>query len=353
MDRLPYPVLPALPAPPRQRRRWWLAGFLTLALLVVVLALSYLAFYDLTAPTGESAIVRIPKGAGAEEIGRLLEREGIVRSGRVFALLARITGAEGRLQSGVFRLEGRGTQAVLRELQSPRPVVLHLTFPEGWRAADYAARLTAAGFDGDGFRSLVERPPPELKPPYDEGPTLEGYLFPDTYAVPLGAQPLDLVRMMLRRFERELTPEREARLSILGLSVHAWVTLASMVQAEAGSVEEMPWIAGVFLNRLEIGMPLQSDPTVAYALGKRLPELDRGAGDFEADSPYNTYRYRGLPPGPINNPGASALAAVLNARRLSPRGRPYLYFFHARGRIYLNETFEGHLRDLNRYRYGR
>jgi len=196
-------------------------------------------------------------------------------------------------------------------------------------------------------------PPEDLKPPYDEGPTLEGYLFPDTYEIPVDARPEEIIRLMLRRFDRELTPDREARLSVLGLSVHAWVTLASLVQAEAGSEEEMPWIAGVFLNRLEIGMPLQSDPTVAYALGKDLPELDRAAGDFKTDSPYNTYRNKGLPPGPINNPGAAALAAVLNAKRLSPNGKPYLYFFHARGKLYLNETFAGHLRDLNRYRYGR
>ena len=307
----------------------------------------------LIAPTGRTAIVRVPPGAGAAAIGELLEREGVVRSGRAFALLARLTGAEKKLKSGVFRLEGRGTLAVLQELLSPRPVTVRLTFPEGWRVVDYARRLAEAGFDGEGFRALARRPPPGLKPPYDEGPTLEGYLFPDTYEIPVGASPEDIIRAMLRRFARELTPERRARLRELGLSVHAWVTLASIVQAEAGSEEEMPWIAGVYLNRLEVGMPLQADPTVAYAVGKALPELDRGAGDFEADSPYNTYRHPGLPPGPINNPGSAALASVLHARRLSPRGKPYLFFFHARGKLYLNETFAGHLRDLNRYRYGR
>ncbi len=351
MDRLPYPVLPALPPPRRQRRGFpWALGFLFLAAFLASLAGG---FWYLAAPTGRTAIVRVPEGAGAAAIGALLEHEGIVRSGWVFALLARATGAEKKLKSGVFRLEGRGTLAVLKELEAPRPLTVRLTFPEGWRAVDYARRLREAGFDGEGFLALAERPPEALKPPYDEGPTLEGYLFPDTYEIPLGTGPEAIVRLMLRRFAKELTPEREARLSVLGLSVHAWVTLASIVQAEAGSEEEMPWIAGVFLNRLEIGMPLQSDPTVAYALGKDLPELDRRAGDFEADSPYNTYRYPGLPPGPINNPGSAALASVLNARRLSPKGKPYLYFFHARGKLYLNETFAGHLRDLNRYRYGR
>ena len=353
MDRLPYPVYPALPPPARGRRRRWVGLFLALVVFLFLAGGGYLYLRGLTGPTGHAAIVRIPPGAGAAAIGELLEREGVVRSGRAFALLARLTGAEKKLKSGVFRLEGRGTLAVLRELLAPRPVTVRVTFPEGWRAVDYARRLAEAGLDGEGFLALAQSPPPDLKPPYDEGPTLEGYLFPDTYEIPVGAAPREIVRMMLRRFGRELTPEREARLSVLGLSVHAWVTLASIVQAEAGSEEEMPWIAGVYLNRLEIGMPLQADPTVAYAVGKDLPELDRGAGDFEADSPYNTYKHPGLPPGAINNPGSAALRAVLEARRLSPRGEPYLYFFHARGKLYLNETFAGHLRDLNRYRYGR
>ncbi len=349
MDKLPYPALPALPPPaPRRRRGLW-----ALALAAFALWLAAFFYYQAAiAPTGKTARVRIPEGAGAAEVGRILARKGIVRSERVFALLARVTKSERRIQSGVFRLSGTGTWSVLRQLEAARPLTVRITFPEGWRAVDYARRLSAHGFDGEGFLALAMNPPAELKPPYDEGPTLEGYLFPDTYAVPLDAKPAEIVRMMLLRFERELTPEREARLSVLGLSVHAWVTLASLVQAEAGSEEEMPWIAGVFLNRLEIGMPLQSDPTVAYALKKDLPELDRGAGDFETDSPYNTYQNAGLPPGPINNPGAAALAAVLNAKRLSPNGKPYLYFFHAKGKLYLNETFADHLRDLNRYRYG-
>jgi len=351
-DRLPYPVYPALPPP--AKRRGALFYLLGAAVGVFgVLLVAALSLWYLVAPTGEVAVVRIPKGAGAAQIGRVLEEEGIVRSGRVFALLARVLGAERELRSGVFRLKGEGTLAVIEELKRAEPVATRLTFPEGWRAKDYAKRLSAAGFDGEGFLRLVENPPPGLKPPYVLGPTLEGYLFPDTYEIPVEAGPEEIVRIMIRRFERELDEERLAELSVLGLSVHAWVTLASIVQAEAGSEEEMPWIAGVFLNRLEVGMPLQADPTVAYALGKDLPELNRYAGDFEVDSPYNTYRAKGLPPGPINNPGRAALLAVLHARRLSPEGKPYLFFFHSRGELYLNETFEGHLRDLNRYRYGR
>ncbi|WP_287373033.1 endolytic transglycosylase MltG [Oceanithermus sp.] len=337
-------------APPRPRRRriwiWALAALLLLA----AGAAAWIQW--LLGPTGASAIVEIPEGAGAQAVGRILETNGLVRSGRAFALYARWKGAAARLQSGYYKLEGRGVPRLVEDLTGGRaPVMVRLVFPEGWRAVDYAERLEAAGFDGAGFLSIVRNPPAEWTPAYVEGPTLEGYLFPDTYDLPKGADPAVVVTVMLRRFDREVTPERVRAAAALKLSIHGWVTLASIVQAEAGSAAEMPAIAGVFLNRLDAGMPLQSDPTVAYALGKKLPELDRYAGDFDVDSPYNTYKHPGLPPGPIDNPGLEALLAVLNPQRSNANGLPYFYFFHAGGRLYLSSTFNEHLRKLNRYYY--
>jgi UPF0755 protein len=123
------------------------------------------------------------------------------------------------------------------------------------------------------------------------------------------------------------------------------------VQVEAGNTQEMPLIAGIFLNRLEIGMPLQSDPTIAYGLNKKLPELNRRAGDFENDTPYNSYTRRGLPPTPIANPGSAALEAVLNADRDAPDGKPWLYFVHGlKGEFRPNTNFQSHLRDVEKYR---
>ena len=337
------------PAWARVLRRWWWTG--VLAVFALLAALGAAAAW-LLGPTGATAIVEIPEGAGAQAVGRILEESGLVRSGRAFALYARWKGAAARLHSGYYKLEGRGAAELLEDLTGGRaPVMVRVVFPEGWRAVDYAERLEAAGFDGGGFLALVNDPPGEWTPAYVEGPTLEGYLFPDTYDLPKGAEPAVIVTVMLRRFDREVTPGRVKAAKALGLSVHGWVTLASIVQAEAGSAEEMPLIAGVFLNRLDAGMPLQSDPTVAYALGKRLPELDRYAGDFEVDSPYNTYKYPGLPPGPIDNPGLEALLAVLNPVRNGDNGLPYFYFFHAGGRIYPSSTFNEHLRKLNRYYY--
>ena len=197
---------------------------------------------------------------------------------------------------------------------------------------------------------LVRRPGalrPAFVPP---GAGLEGYLFPARYEIPDGSTPAEAVSLMLRRFGRELTPAVRQNLTRLGLSVHEWVTLASMVQAEAGSHAEMPVIAGVFLNRLDRGMRLQSDPTVAYGLGKPLPELDAVAGDIRRDTPWNTYTRAGLPPTPIGNPGAHALSVVFSARRTDAAGRPYLYFLHGlNGDFRPNLTLENHNRDVEAY----
>ncbi|MCS7057579.1 MAG: endolytic transglycosylase MltG [Meiothermus sp.] len=328
--------------------RWILRGVLVMFLLLAGL-MGHLLY--LMGPTGAAAEVRIPRGSGAQAVGRLLEQAGLVRSGYLFALYLRFSGLDKALKPGFYRLEGRGIRAIALALTDPsRPLRVRITFPEGWRASEMAQRLSEHNLDGARFLELVNQPTPELRPPEAEGPTLEGYLFPATYEFPMDATPEEIIRTMTRRMAQEFTPEALERLHSLGLrSVHAWVTLASIVQAEAANPSEKPFIAGVFLNRLELGMPLQADPTVAYGLGKRLPELDRNAGDFSKDTPYNTYTRRGLPPGPIGNPGAEALRAVLNPIRTNEKGQRYLYFLHAQGRLFLNVDFEGHLRDTARY----
>lgn len=329
-------------------RRWLWRGVMA---LFVTFALLLLYALWLLGPTGKEATVRIPRGATGQEVARILEEAGLLRSGYLFSAYLRFSGRAKRLVPGVYRLKGEGAFRLAQALTGgEKPLTVVLTFPEGERAVDYALRLSQAGLDGEGFLGWVRDPGP-LRPSYVEGETLEGYLFPATYTFDLLATSEEVVRTLLRRFEAELTPPIRRLLEERGLSVHAWVTLASIVQAEAGSPEEMPKIAGVFLNRLERGMPLQADPTVAYGLGKALPELSRKAGDFAHDSPYNTYRYAGLPPGPIGNPGRAALLAVLNPVRTDPKGRPYLYFFHAKGQLFLSTTFEAHLEGLRLHRY--
>lgn len=347
------------PANPGEARpRWgspyprdtpWLSR-LVLAMFALLVGLLGYGLY-LLGPTGNSAQVRIPKGSTASTVGEILERAGLIRSAGAFALYLRFSGRDKKLKPGFYRLEGRGLRAVALALtDGSRPLTVSITFPEGWRAVEMAERLAENHLDGPAFLELVQNPPTGLRPPEAKGPTLEGFLFPATYTFALDTRPEEIVQAMTRRMAQEFTPERLKKLQSLGLSVQDWVTLASIVQAEAANAQEKPLIAGVFLNRLEIGMPLQADPTVAYGLGKRLNALDRGAGDFATDTPYNTYTRRGLPPTAIGNPGLDALEAVLNPRRTDERGRKYLYFLHAQGRLFVNTTFEGHLRDTARYR---
>jgi UPF0755 protein len=155
---------------------------------------------------------------------------------------------------------------------------------------------------------------------------------------------------MLERFEAELTPETRTRLEQLDWTVHEWTTFASMIQSEAGDSSEMTIIAGVFRNRLDEGWRLESDPTVAYGLGKDLPELDFPAGDFSVDHPWNTYMHTGLPPTPISNPGSDALAAVFVPTRQNEDGQDYFFFLHAPdGTFRPNLNLQDHERDVQRY----
>jgi UPF0755 protein len=340
---------PAAALEPRPRGTPWLSRLVLAMFALLVGLLGYILY--LFGPTGNSAQVRIPRGSSAGAVGEILERAGLIRSAGAFSLYLRFSGRDKDLKPGYYRLEGRGLRSVALALtDSSRPLSVSITFPEGWRAVDMADRLAEHNLDGPGFLELVQNPPASLRPPEATGPTLEGFLFPATYTFALDTSPEEIVRAMTRRMAQEFTPERLEKLRALGLSVQEWVTLASIVQAEAANAQEKPVIAGVFLNRLEAGMPLQADPTVAYGLDKRLPELDRTAGDFSTDTPYNSYTRRGLPPTAIGNPGLDALEAVLNARRTDARGRKYLYFLHAQGRLFVNTTFEGHLRDTARYR---
>ena len=153
------------------------------------------------------------------------------------------------------------------------------------------------------------------------GPGLEGYLFPDTYRFAEGIRVETVVATMTEAYHAYWTPERRNRLGALGLTEAEAVTLASIIQAEAVYTAEMPTISSVYHNRLQIGMLLQADPTVLYALGGHRSRLLYAAIDSVADSPYNTYRHAGLPPGPIGSPGAAALDAAL-----APEDTNYLYF---------------------------
>lgn len=304
----------------------------------------------------ETETFEILPGWGAARVAHELESADLVRDGTVFRLYLRARGLDRRIGEGLYDLtpSASAPEVAARLAAGGRPRIARLVVPEGARARDIAARLEEAGVaDADAVTTRVEEPG-EVAPPWlPEGATLEGYLFPDTYELRLDEDVDTVMGVMVEHFAARLDEEVRARLDEAGLSVHEWTTLASMVQAEAAGPEEMGIIAGVFLNRLDAGMPLQSDPTVAYGLGKRLPELSASAGDLRADHPWNTYTREGLPRGPIGNPGTEALGAVLDPRRSNEAGTPWLYFLHGTDDdapvFRPNTSLPAHEQDVIRY----
>ncbi len=292
----------------------------------------------------------VPVGASAESIGRQLQELGLVRHPSVFRLLAYLRGDGARLRAGEYSLEGPLSLGEIEELLVKGEVVRHdVTFPEGKDFAEMAVLAGAHGLDAAAFVKAARDPAPirDLDPAAKD---LEGYLFPDTYDVAHtpDAAPV-LVARMVRRF-REVMEPQATQLTQSGLTLRQAVTLASIVEMETAQAEERPRIAAVFLNRLKKGMLLQTDPTVIYALRKAGGyDGNIRKKDLDLDSPYNTYRRPGLPPGPIASPGRHALRAVLE-----PAPTKDLYFVSRNdGTHQFSETLREHERAVDRYQRSR
>ena len=284
--------------------------------------------------------VRIPSGSDLRQIARTLADAGAISSPRAFVLAARFAGLDRRLQSGDYQLDpGVSFPALLAVLRDGRGRFATVTIPEGWRIEQIADRLAAAGVCSREAFIPVTRDRSLLAELAIPGPSAEGFLFPDTYSLQLPSDPADVIRTMRRQFDKvwgELTAGTPPRT----LSPLAAVTLASIVERETAAPEERPLVAAVFLNRLRLGMPLQADPTVIYGIDAFDGNIRRR--DLKAANPYNTYVIRGLPPGPIANPGRAALAAVL-----APAAADFLYFVaRADGTHQFSRTLAEHNRAV-------
>ncbi len=301
----------------------------------------------------------VKPGWGASRVANALEADGFIKNARIFSLWLRYKGYDRSIGEGLYYISPKMTSMEIAEVLQAggQPRTKRVVIPEGFRTVDIAKRLNQAGFGREKDFIFYIRNPELFKENYGvdylpDDATLEGYLFPASYEVPHEATSEDVLALMLRRFEEEMDLATLEKVNDLGLTKKQWVILASIVQSEAGSVEEMPIISGVFLNRLELGMALQSDPTVAYGLGKDLTELDRSAGDFTeaADHAWNTYTRPGFPVGPISNPGNAALQAVLRPVRTNADGQDYMFFLHGRdGNFYPNISLDDHNRDVAKY----
>jgi len=274
-------------------------------------------------PAGESPLVVIPPGTGPQGIGQRLIAAGIVRDEWTYRVALWRSGNARRLQAGEFRFDKPlSALDVIDKIARGEVDLVPLTFREGLTVREMSHVFESAGFGtAEAFMAATANPAliRDLDP---EATDLEGYLFPETYSLSRSTDAPRLVALMVDRFTKTLTPELRAAAQSRGLSVRQLVTLASIVEKETGKPEERPIVASVYANRLRIGMPLQCDPTVIYALlraGRYDGNLRRD--DLQFDSPYNTYRYPGLPPGPVAAPGAESLQAAAQ-----PADTDYLYF---------------------------
>jgi UPF0755 protein len=291
--------------------------------------------------------VEIPPGSGSIAIAKRLADAGVVHDVKSFRLALWITGEGRRLQAGEYRFDRpMSARQVADKIARGDVYVRPITFPEGLTIKQMAALYEAKGFgpahefaDAAKDRALVSALDPDAR-------DLEGYLFPDTYALPRKATPEQLVQRMVAAFMKALTPDLLDKADARGLTIRQLVTLASIVEKETGNKEERPLVAAVYANRLKIGMPLQCDPTVIYALdraGRYDGNLTRE--NMQIDSPYNTYRYPGLPPGPIASPGRASLSAAA-----SPADAAYLYFVSKNdGTHAFAATLDEHNRNVQQY----
>lgn len=334
----------------------------------------YLEYYlsdhatELAQPAGTAAepqTFAITSGEGASAIAENLRAAGLLTNTELFLNYLTYYGLDGGLVAGQYTLDPQQTIPQLAEaLGTGGARTLQLSFLPGWRSEEMANYLrvvrpaqiatdtfltivnTQAGVDLGDFNFLSALPP---------GASLEGYLFPGAYDIEPDTDSAALVRMMLATFNQQVTPVMRQAYGALGLTPREALILASIVEKEATLAEEKPVMAAVFLNRLQAGMPLQADPTVQYALGYNettgswwKSPLD--VADLAVDSPYNTYRVNGLPPGPISNPGLASLEAIAN-----PATVDYLFFVvdctaATPGQHIFSVTYEEHLTNVARCR---
>lgn len=284
-------------------------------------------------PGPETVTIQINDGDSAVDIARRLQAAGVIRSADLFDELTGLQGLQNGLAAGQYQFSRNLPAAeVIARLHAGSTGAIRVTIPEGKRLQEVADILDKAGVvpapalldainTGHYTNDFLHDNPP--------GAGLEGYVFPDTYNFPAHNKPDDVVNLMLKDFGQRLTPDLRAAYQQEGLSIHNAVTLASIVEREAQDPSEAPTIASIFFNRMKLGMSLQADPTVQFALSGDPKSLSANGlwksqltlDDLTVDSTYNTYVHTGLPPGPIANPGVNSLQAVAH-----PAQTNYLFF---------------------------
>jgi UPF0755 protein len=307
------------------------------------------AFAD--APARESAETKILSVAPGESFSTISDRlaeEGLILLPVKFRRYAMLRGFDKRVKAGEYELSAAmSPRRILNALVQGRVRLRRLTIPEGFDLVQIAAEVEAAGLGAAGDFLAAARDPALVKKMGLEGETFEGYLFPDTYFFPKSESPEQMIAAMVERFRSVMTEDWRRRAEQIGFSVHQVVTLASIIEKETGAAAERPVIASVFHNRLKKNMRLETDPTVIYGLKDFDGNLTRK--HLRTPTPYNTYKTRGLPPGPIASPGRASLKAALY-----PAETDYLYFVSKKdGTHHFSATFGEHRAAVRKYQLRR
>lgn len=324
---------------------------LTAVVAIGAAAAVWLGWNDIHEPykgySEPAQFVTIRQGATSGEIGRALADARVVKDPVLFRTALWWTGQGRNLKAGEYRFDREMTPLEVVDVMARGEVYTQrLTFPEGLTIEQMAKLYESRGFGR--AREFVEaaRNPERIKDIDPEAPDLEGYLFPETYSLGRNDPASRLVEAMVDRFRAVFSEQMRTRAAARDLTTRQLITLASLVEKETGKAEERPIVAAVYLNRLRIGMPMQADPTIVYAL-ERAHRYNGNIrrDDLAMDSPYNTYKYPGLPPGPIASPGKPSIEAAL-----MPADVPYLYFVSRNdGSHVFAQTLAEHSANVRRF----
>ncbi|WP_202708609.1 endolytic transglycosylase MltG [Sporosalibacterium faouarense] len=322
------------------------------SVILILILISALNIYNKFAYTNntEEVFVNIESGSSLSSISEQLKENGIINSRKYFILYTKLKGLENKIQAGKFRVPANiEMNLLLDKLQNPEQEYIKLTIPEGYTVYQIASLLEDNNLvRKDKFVKIAKKGSDELQIENNsEGIiySLEGYIYPDTYYIPKGFQEKEIVKMTLERLDELFTEEYKEQAESLEMSIQEVITIASLIEKEAANDHERKTISGVIYNRLKSNMPLQIDAAVIYGITKGESHINRLLyKDLEFDSLYNTYKYKGLPPGPIGSPGLASIEAALN-----PEAHDYLYYvLNKNGTKHIfSKTYKEHLNNKN------
>ncbi len=295
------------------------ALFVTLALILAFVYLFTSPFF-IKHKIKTPVEVEIPEGMTFRAVAQLLNRHGVLANRNIFIFWGRILGLQYSIKSGIYRFDKPlSDYEILKKITRGDVELIKVTIPEGFNLWQIAERLERLGITQREKFLTAAKDKKLLSELKISAPSAEGYLFPDTYLFPKNCSPERIIKEMVKNLRAHITEDMKVRARRLGLTEREFLTLASIIEKEAELDEERPLISAVFHNRLNRGIPLESDPTTVYGVVPPPERITRK--DLKRKSPYNTYLIKGLPPGPIASPGIKSIQAALNPARV-----PYLFF---------------------------